>query len=162
MENFANKVAHTPVIGIFSAFVKDWIPLIDEYYYCWCSRSRSRTRHLADMLFSRYCTLVIVFGVTMFFALYSYMCTIMFCSEFSRQTCLRSCITDCACFYSDAESHLLPEKKFLPRPCRSIAGAFICRALPTASVFSDAAVEHSIVFCQTIRRRPPVRPPNAI
>lgn len=34
LENFANKTAHTPFVGIFSAFVKDWIPLIDEYYYC--------------------------------------------------------------------------------------------------------------------------------
>ncbi|KAI0801195.1 peroxisome membrane protein, partial [Fomes fomentarius] len=33
LENFANKTAHTPFVGIFSAFVKDWIPLIDEYYY---------------------------------------------------------------------------------------------------------------------------------
>ncbi|RPD55802.1 peroxisome membrane protein [Lentinus tigrinus ALCF2SS1-6] len=33
LESFANKTAHTPFVGIFSAFVKDWIPLIDEYYY---------------------------------------------------------------------------------------------------------------------------------
>jgi hypothetical protein len=24
----------TPVLGLFSAFVKEWVPLIDEYYYC--------------------------------------------------------------------------------------------------------------------------------
>ncbi|KAM5536241.1 hypothetical protein V8D89_010140 [Ganoderma adspersum] len=33
LEGFADKTAHTPFLGIFSAFVKDWIPLIDEYYY---------------------------------------------------------------------------------------------------------------------------------
>ncbi|EJF66760.1 peroxisome membrane protein [Dichomitus squalens LYAD-421 SS1] len=33
LEGIADKTAHTPFIGIFSAFVKDWIPLIDEYYY---------------------------------------------------------------------------------------------------------------------------------
>lgn len=25
-----------PVLGVVSAFVKDWIPLIDEYHYCTC------------------------------------------------------------------------------------------------------------------------------
>ncbi|CDO71622.1 hypothetical protein BN946_scf184911.g92 [Trametes cinnabarina] len=33
LEGFANKTANTPLIGVFGALVKDWIPLIDEYYY---------------------------------------------------------------------------------------------------------------------------------
>ncbi|KAH9944328.1 peroxisome membrane protein [Epithele typhae] len=33
LDNFANTTESMPFIGIFSAFVKDWIPLIDEYYY---------------------------------------------------------------------------------------------------------------------------------
>ena len=37
LEGFADKAVHIPFLGIFSAFVKDWIPLIDEYYYCACS-----------------------------------------------------------------------------------------------------------------------------
>jgi peroxin-16 len=24
----------TPLVGLFGALVKDWVPLIDEYYYC--------------------------------------------------------------------------------------------------------------------------------
>ena len=34
LEGFANRTAHTPLIGVFGALLKDWIPLIDEYYYC--------------------------------------------------------------------------------------------------------------------------------
>lgn len=34
LESLADKTARAPFIGLFSAFVKDWIPLIDEYYYC--------------------------------------------------------------------------------------------------------------------------------
>ncbi|KAI0788465.1 peroxisome membrane protein [Abortiporus biennis] len=33
LEAFTNSTAHTPLIGIFSTFMKEWIPLIDEYYY---------------------------------------------------------------------------------------------------------------------------------
>ncbi|KAH8120179.1 peroxisomal membrane protein PEX16 [Phellopilus nigrolimitatus] len=33
LESFANKTARTPVLGLMSAFIKDWIPLIEEYYY---------------------------------------------------------------------------------------------------------------------------------
>ncbi|KAI5121267.1 hypothetical protein M0805_002312 [Coniferiporia weirii] len=33
LESLANKTAHTPVLGLMSAFVKDWIPLIEDYYY---------------------------------------------------------------------------------------------------------------------------------
>ncbi|GJJ08803.1 hypothetical protein Clacol_003022 [Clathrus columnatus] len=30
----ADKTATAPVLGLFSAFVRDWMPLIDDYYYC--------------------------------------------------------------------------------------------------------------------------------
>jgi len=33
LEAFANKTAYVPLLGVFSALMKDWIPLIDEYYY---------------------------------------------------------------------------------------------------------------------------------
>ncbi|OBZ78670.1 Peroxisomal membrane protein PEX16 [Grifola frondosa] len=33
LEAFAKSTAHAPLLGIFSAFVNDWVPLIDEYYY---------------------------------------------------------------------------------------------------------------------------------
>ena len=36
LEAFANRMSHTWSLGIFSALVKDWMPLIDEYYYCKC------------------------------------------------------------------------------------------------------------------------------
>ncbi len=34
VEGFADRTAHTPVLSVLSAFLKDWIPLIDEYHYC--------------------------------------------------------------------------------------------------------------------------------
>lgn len=34
LESFVEKTAHTPLIGLFGALAKDWIPLIDDYYYC--------------------------------------------------------------------------------------------------------------------------------
>lgn len=34
LESIADKTARAPLIGVFGALVKDWIPLIDEYYYC--------------------------------------------------------------------------------------------------------------------------------
>ena len=34
LEAFANRMSHTWFLGIVSALVKDWMPLIDEYYYC--------------------------------------------------------------------------------------------------------------------------------
>jgi peroxin-16 len=34
LDAFANRTATTPVLGVLSAFMKDWIPLIDEYHYC--------------------------------------------------------------------------------------------------------------------------------
>ncbi|CCL99040.1 uncharacterized protein FIBRA_01049 [Fibroporia radiculosa] len=33
LEAIAQATSNAPLIGLFSAFVKDWIPLIDEYYY---------------------------------------------------------------------------------------------------------------------------------
>lgn len=30
----ADRTASIPLLGIASAFLKDWMPLIDEYYYC--------------------------------------------------------------------------------------------------------------------------------
>jgi hypothetical protein len=34
LEAFAKSTAHAPLLGLLSAFVTDWVPLIDEYYYC--------------------------------------------------------------------------------------------------------------------------------
>ncbi|EPT03838.1 hypothetical protein FOMPIDRAFT_1022038 [Fomitopsis schrenkii] len=33
LEAFADKTANAPLLSLFSALMKDWIPLIDEYYY---------------------------------------------------------------------------------------------------------------------------------
>jgi len=33
LESFAGRTADAPLLGLVSAFVKDWIPLIDDYYY---------------------------------------------------------------------------------------------------------------------------------
>lgn len=34
LESFATRTAHTPLVGLFGALLKDWMPLIDDYYYC--------------------------------------------------------------------------------------------------------------------------------
>ncbi|KAK0233128.1 peroxisomal membrane protein PEX16 [Armillaria fumosa] len=34
LEAVAEKTFHVPLLGLFGALMKDWIPLIDEYYYC--------------------------------------------------------------------------------------------------------------------------------
>ncbi len=34
LDAVADRTMHTPLIGLFGALLKDWIPLIDEYYYC--------------------------------------------------------------------------------------------------------------------------------
>jgi hypothetical protein len=34
LEAFANRASQAPLLGLFGAFIHDWIPLIDEYYYC--------------------------------------------------------------------------------------------------------------------------------
>jgi peroxin-16 len=33
LDALANRTASTPLLGLFGAFLKDWMPLIDEYYY---------------------------------------------------------------------------------------------------------------------------------
>ncbi|KAK7064259.1 peroxisomal membrane protein PEX16 [Favolaschia claudopus] len=33
LESFADMTARTPLLGLFGALIKDWVPLIDEYYY---------------------------------------------------------------------------------------------------------------------------------
>ncbi|KII93730.1 hypothetical protein PLICRDRAFT_152744 [Plicaturopsis crispa FD-325 SS-3] len=33
LEAFADSTARTPLLGLFSALLRDWVPLIDEYYY---------------------------------------------------------------------------------------------------------------------------------
>ncbi|PCH33687.1 peroxisome membrane protein [Wolfiporia cocos MD-104 SS10] len=33
LEAFADKTAHAPLLGLFSAFIRDWIPLIEGYHY---------------------------------------------------------------------------------------------------------------------------------
>ncbi|KAG6911993.1 hypothetical protein DXG01_000241 [Tephrocybe rancida] len=33
VEALATRASHAPLFGLFGAFVQDWIPLIDEYYY---------------------------------------------------------------------------------------------------------------------------------
>ena len=61
LEDFANKTAHTPFIGIFSAFVRDWIPLINEYYYCTCGSIdfMLRLNLMLTLLPRRYCSIVL-------------------------------------------------------------------------------------------------------
>ncbi|KZS96001.1 peroxisomal membrane protein PEX16 [Sistotremastrum niveocremeum HHB9708] len=34
LTSFADSTSHTPVLGLMSAFIRDWIPLIDSYHYC--------------------------------------------------------------------------------------------------------------------------------
>lgn len=34
LESFVTRTAHTPLLGLFGALLKDWMPLIDDYYYC--------------------------------------------------------------------------------------------------------------------------------
>lgn len=33
LESFAEATAHRPLLGLVGSFVRDWVPLIDEYYY---------------------------------------------------------------------------------------------------------------------------------
>ncbi|PPQ82061.1 hypothetical protein CVT25_014602 [Psilocybe cyanescens] len=33
LESFVTRTAHTPLLGLFGALLKDWMPLIDDYYY---------------------------------------------------------------------------------------------------------------------------------
>lgn len=34
LESLVEKAAHVPGLSLISSLVKDWVPLIDEYYYC--------------------------------------------------------------------------------------------------------------------------------
>ena len=34
MESFVTRTSRTPLLSIFGAFVNDWVPLINDYYYC--------------------------------------------------------------------------------------------------------------------------------
>ena len=34
VEAVLDSAARAPFIGVFSVVMRDWIPLIDEYYYC--------------------------------------------------------------------------------------------------------------------------------
>lgn len=34
MEGFVDHIINVPVIGVAGALLKDWMPLLDEYYYC--------------------------------------------------------------------------------------------------------------------------------
>ena len=34
VESLVAKTSRTPLLSIFGAVVKDWIPLINDYYYC--------------------------------------------------------------------------------------------------------------------------------
>ncbi|TFL03738.1 peroxisome membrane protein [Pterulicium gracile] len=36
LETVLNGTARLPLIGLFSTLAKEWVPLIDEYYYCAC------------------------------------------------------------------------------------------------------------------------------
>lgn len=36
IESIAENIATKPIIGALSMIIRDWIPLIDEYYYCGC------------------------------------------------------------------------------------------------------------------------------
>ncbi|KAF8168141.1 peroxisomal membrane protein PEX16 [Crassisporium funariophilum] len=33
LESLVTRTSHAPLLGLFGSFVKDWIPLIDDYYY---------------------------------------------------------------------------------------------------------------------------------
>lgn len=61
LEGFADKTTQTPLIGVLGALVKDWIPLIDEYYYCACFSSRCARMSSVWALTTpsrRYCSIV--------------------------------------------------------------------------------------------------------
>ena len=57
LEAFADKTANAPLLGLFSALMKDWIPLIDEYYYCAPSRSIYHNIRLTSHFLNRHCSL---------------------------------------------------------------------------------------------------------
>ncbi|KAF7306893.1 Peroxisomal membrane protein PEX16 [Mycena indigotica] len=57
LESFAAVTSSRPLLGLFGALVRDWIPLIDEYYYCKCCDDSNVC--CASELVSRYCSLVL-------------------------------------------------------------------------------------------------------
>lgn len=36
IESIADSITNKPIIGAFGMIIRDWIPLINEYYYCGC------------------------------------------------------------------------------------------------------------------------------
>ncbi|KAH9837218.1 peroxisomal membrane protein PEX16 [Rhodofomes roseus] len=65
LEAFANKTANAPLLGLFSALMRDWVPLIDEYHYCESSiptaphpPPSAQTASLTPS--NRHCTLVLL------------------------------------------------------------------------------------------------------
>jgi hypothetical protein len=42
VEALADSSAQWPVLNILGAFLRDWMPLIDEYYYCEYENGRQR------------------------------------------------------------------------------------------------------------------------
>lgn len=65
LEGFVSSTVHKPLIGLFGSLVGDWIPLIDQYYYCEFTKFSSialliwngRYRPLAGLTIIR-CTLI--------------------------------------------------------------------------------------------------------
>lgn len=55
LESFVTRTSQAPLLGLFGALVKDWIPLIDTYYYCAYVFFVEHDTH--SLLFIRYCTL---------------------------------------------------------------------------------------------------------
>ena len=49
IESFTESTARTPILGLLGALVKDWMPLIDDYYYCACLY-RLMSQPLTDIL----------------------------------------------------------------------------------------------------------------
>ena len=45
--SFVDKTSGVPVLNLMSAFIKDWIPLIEDYYYC-----KHSTQHRAAVSFT--------------------------------------------------------------------------------------------------------------
>lgn len=55
LESFVTRTSQAPLLGLFGALVKDWIPLIDTYYYCAYLVFVEHDIH--SLLVVRYCTL---------------------------------------------------------------------------------------------------------
>jgi hypothetical protein len=65
VEALVEKTANLPIIGVVSSIVKDWIPLVDGYYYCeyflmepcWFSLTETGVRHRSVTLACSRCHL---------------------------------------------------------------------------------------------------------